>query len=89
MRIAAAIALLLCALGVYLASPTESRIEWKALPPALTLTFTDLPPAWTVEVTRDLTNWFSIIQSGDVPPRQLDFVLTNTAQAQFYRVVSR
>ena len=79
---------LLCLCAVFMTRGTESRIEYKALPPALILTFTDLPPRWTVETTTDLTNWYSIVHSGDIPPKQLDFVLTNTAQAQFYRVVS-
>lgn len=80
--------LLACLCGVWILRATESRIEYKALPPALVLTFTDLPAKWTVEMTADLTNWYSIVHSGEIPPRQLDFVLTNTAQSQFYRVRS-
>ena len=68
---------------------TDSRIEYKALPPAMVLTFSNLPPAWQVQTSKDLTNWYSVILSGDVPPLTLDFVLTNAGQAQFYRVVSR
>lgn len=80
--------LLACLCGVWILRGTESRIEYKSLPPALVLTFSQLPGNWVVETTTDFTNWTSIIRSGDLPPRQLDFVLTNSAQAQFYRVRS-
>ena len=89
MRILAIAGLLACIFGVVMLRGTESRIEYKALPPALLLTFTDLPAKWSVETTTDFTNWTSIIHSGDVPPLTLTFTLTNHGQAQFYRVVSR
>lgn len=88
MRASVIAGLLACLCGVWLLRATESRIEYKALPPALVLTFSQLPGNWVVETTTDFTNWHSIVRSGDVPPRQLDFVLTNSAQAQFYRVRS-
>ena len=44
---------------------------------------------WTEEVTTDLTNWFSLVHSGNIPPLKVSLQLSNTAQAQFYRVVSR
>lgn len=88
MRPLAIAGILACLCGVWILTATESRIEYKSLPPALVLTFSELPGAWIVETTTDFTNWTSIILSGDLPPRQIDFVLTNSAQAQFYRVRS-
>lgn len=64
-------------------------IAWEDPPPALYITLTNLPARWTVETTVDLTNWFSIFISGDIPPVRVSLQLTNVGQAQFYRVVSR
>lgn len=66
----------------------DSRIVTVHPPPQLVLTLSNLPPAWQLETTHDLTNWFSILKSGDVAPRTVDVVLTNAAHAQFYRVTS-
>ena len=67
----------------------SQSVAWEDPPPGLYLTLTNLPPRWTVEATTDLTNWFSIILSGDIPPRTVSLQLSNAGQAQFYRVVRR
>lgn len=74
-------------LAVGLALPAiESTIALRDEPPALVVTFSNLPDAWTLEKTADLTNWFSVIVAGDRPPRDLSLVITNRAQAAFYRI---
>lgn len=64
----------------------ESRIAFRDEPPALTVTFSNLPEFWTLEKTSDLTNWFSVLVAGDRPPRDISLVITNRAQAAFYRI---
>lgn len=64
----------------------ESTIAMRDEPPALVVTFSKLPDSWTLEKTTDLTNWFSVLVSGDRPPRDLSLVITNRAQAAFYRI---
>ena len=68
---------------------TAQRVHVDDPPPALYLTLTNLPAKWELQSTRDLTNWYSVTLSGDVPPKEVSVQLTNTAHAQFYRVVSR
>jgi hypothetical protein len=58
-------------------------------PPALYLTFTNLPDRWQVEATKDLTNWFTVILSGEVAPKRFSLQLTNAREAQFYRVTEQ
>lgn len=64
-------------------------IAWEDPPPALYLTLTNLPARWQVEATTDLTNWFSLFLSGDIPPGKVSLQLSNVGQAQFYRVTAR
>ncbi len=81
-----------CVLPLAITLATFSRAQSVALedpPPGLYLTLTNLPARWTVEATTDLTNWFSIIHSGDIPPGTVSLQLTNAGQAQFYRVKAR
>lgn len=64
----------------------ESRVAVRDEPPALVVTFTDLPEAWTLEKTDNFTNWFSVLVAGARPPRDLSLIITNRAQAAFYRI---
>lgn len=82
-RIGVAIALAFAGLAAF---ALDSKISLRDEPPALVVTFSNLPAAWTLEKTADLTNWFSVLVAGDRPPRDLSLVITNRAQAAFYRI---
>ena len=77
-------------LGAILCELTPAQsVAWQDPPPALYLTLTNLPARWQVEASIDLKNWFSLFLSGDIPPGRVSLQLSNTAQAQFYRVTER
>lgn len=82
-------ALSLC---VFVALVVRGEIErWigvRSYPPTLTIAFSNLPPAWAVETSLDLTNWISVMKSGDLPPQEIEFAITNAGHAQYYRVTA-
>lgn len=67
----------------------SQRVALDDPPPALYLTFTNLVAPWQVEATTDLTNWHTIVLSGELPPAEFSLQLSNAGQAQFYRVTAR
>lgn len=67
-------------------SAVSTTIGVRSFPPALTIVYSELPDKWSLEATVDLTNWYSVIHSGDIAPKEFSFTLTNENQAQFYRM---
>ncbi len=87
MRAAPIITILACALFLWTAGRSyESGTEVRAYAASLVLWFKGLPELWTLEASTDLTNWFTVVRSGEVPPREFSMTLTNESQAQFYRM---
>ena len=76
----------LAVLGMLAVMAVDSHIAVRDEPPALCVTFSNLPPAWTLEKSADLTNWHSVIRAGEQPPDEVCLLLTNRAQALFYRI---
>lgn len=68
------------------ANSYESGTARRSYPETTVLWFSDLPDAWTLEASTDLTNWYSVISAGEIPPREFSMTLTNERQSQFYRM---
>ena len=70
----------------FAAAAYESRIERRAYAESLVLSLDELPAEWELQTTIDLTNWFSVIRSGEQAPTTITIHLAGSNAAQYYRI---
>lgn len=81
-------AALLALLALRVGGEVQRWIGVRSYPPTLIVSFSNLPPAWAIMTSTDLTNWISVMKSGDLPPQEIEFAITNAGHGQYFRVTA-
>ena len=73
------------AISASLATATDVSINRRA--DGVWLTFSNLPPQWSIQSSNDLTNWFTQVSGTVRTNGYVEFILRPDGGAQFWRVL--